>query len=78
MAVCHGVQHLSKQKPRLLLAQTLPAAHVSVHVAMMTGQEDIHTVLADHHVQQATDVIMVTKPGVGSQPFLVPMQREYL
>lgn len=71
MAMCHGIQHLSEQKPRLLLVQTLTGAHISVHVAMVTRQEDVHAVLADHHVQQAADVVMVTKPGVGSQPLLV-------
>lgn len=71
MAVLHSVQHLSKQEPRLLLAQALPAADVSVHVAMVTRQEDIHAVLAHHDVQQATDVVVVTEPSVSSQPLLV-------
>lgn len=78
MAVRHGIQHLSKQMPRLLLAKTLPASHIRVHVAVVTGQEDIHTVLANHHVQQAADVVMVTDPGVGSQPLLVTTQRKHL
>lgn len=66
MTVRHGVQHLGEKKPRLLLIQTLPAAHVRVHVAVVTRQEDVHTVLANHHIQQAADVVMVTDPIVGS------------
>lgn len=78
MAVHHSIQHLSEQKPRLLLTQTLPVAHVCVHVAMVIGQKDIHTVLANHHVLQATDVVVVTNPGIGSQVLLVATQREHL
>lgn len=36
VTVCHGVQHLGEQKPRLLLAQTLLAAHIRMHVSMVT------------------------------------------
>lgn len=78
VTVCYGVQHLSEQVPRLILAQTLPAAHICMHVAMVTGQEDIHAVHANHHVQQATDVAVVTDAAVGSQPLLVTMQGKHL
>lgn len=78
MTVSHSVQHLSEQMPRLLLAETLPAPHIRVHVTVVTGQEDVHAVLANHHVQQAADVAMVTNPHVGSQPLLVTAQGEHL
>lgn len=66
MTVRHGVQHLSKQKPRLLFAQALPVAHVRMHVTIVTRQEGMHTVLANHHVQQTTDVVVMTNSGIGS------------
>lgn len=78
VTVLHGVQHLSEQMPRLLLAHALPASHVRVHVAVVTGQEDVHAVLANHHVQQAADVAVVTDPGVSSQTLLVTAQGEHL
>lgn len=78
VTVCYGVQHLSEQVPRLVLAQTLPAAHICVHVAMVTRQEDVHAVPANHHVQQAADVAVVTDAAVGSQPLLVTTQWKHL
>lgn len=78
MTVRHGAQDLSEQMPRLLLAQTLPASHVRVHVAVVPRQEDVHAVLANHHVQQAADVVVVTNPVVGSQTLQVTTQREHL
>lgn len=78
MTVRHGVQHLSEQKLRLLLAETLPASHVRVHVAVVTGQEDVHPVLANHHVLQAADVVVVTDADIGSQAVLVTTERNHL
>lgn len=78
VTVRHSVQHLSEQTLRLLLVQTLPAAHVRVHVAVVSGQEDVHVVLTDHHIRQAADVVMVTDTVVGSQPLLVTTQGERL
>lgn len=78
VTVRHGVQHLSEQVPRLVLAQALSIAHVCVHVAVVTGQEDIHAVPANHHVQQAADVAVVTDAAVGSQSLLVTTQGEHL
>ncbi|TNN45137.1 hypothetical protein EYF80_044676 [Liparis tanakae] len=75
VAVPHGAQHLGEQKPRLLLAEALPAAHVRVHVAVVTGQEDVHAVPANHHVQQAADVVVVTDASVGGQPLLRPNRK---
>lgn len=78
MTVHHGVQHLSEQMSCFLLAETLPAPQVCVHVTMVTGQEDVHAALLDHHVQQGADVVMATDPGIGSQTLLVTTQREHL
>lgn len=74
MTVHHSFQHLSEQVPRLLLAQSLPASDVRVHVTVVAGQEHIHSVLANHHVQQAADVLMATNPSIGNQTLLVATQ----
>lgn len=78
VTVLHSSQHLSKQMPCLFFTQALPASQVRVHVAVVSRQKDVRTVLADHHVLQATDVGMVTNLGVGSQPLLVTTQWKYL
>lgn len=74
MTVPHSIQHLSEQVPRLLLTQTLPASDICMHVTMMARQEDVHSVLANHHVQQSADVLMVTNPSIGNQTLLVTTQ----
>ena len=78
VTVRHGVQHLSEQMPRLLLADKFPASHIRVHVTVVSGKEDVHAILTNHYVLQAADVVMVTDAGVSSQPLLLTTQRNHL
>lgn len=45
---------------------------------MVTWQEDIHTILTNHHIRRSADVVLATEPCIGSQLLLVTMQREDL
>lgn len=78
VAVRHRGQHLGEQAARLLLAQALPAAQVRVHVAVVTLQEDVDAVGADHHVPQAAEIGVLADAGVGGQPLLVAAQGNHL
>lgn len=78
VAVHDSIQHLREQEPCLLLTQALPVAHVRVHVAVMTSEENVHVIPANHHVEQPADVVVTTDPSVRLQALLVTSQREHL